>query len=129
MTQAPGRQWLCTTRPSPEGAMRQRPYTLTRQDVHAVAMQHLLRHLDLGDLSPRCTGTMLVSAVVAAAAGLTPLIAVARRLLGLPSGETLRKALLANLSGRAALERRLNRALAAALPRGLARRRSLWPST
>src|SRR4051795_4463809 len=110
MTQAPWRQWLCTTRPSPEGAMRQRQYTLTRQDVHALAMQHLHRHLDIRDFSPRCTAAMLLSAVVAAAAGLTSLVAVARRLLGLPSGETLRKALLANLPDRAALERRLNRA-------------------
>jgi putative transposase len=95
---------------------------LTRQDVHAVAMQHLRRHLDIRDFSPRCTAPMLLSAMVAAAAGLTSLVAVARRLLGLPSGETLRKALLANLPGRAALERRLNRALAAALPHGLTRR-------
>jgi hypothetical protein len=102
--------------------MRQPQYMLTRQDVHAVAMQHLRRHLNLRDFSPRCTAAMLLSTLIAAAAGLTSLVAVARRLLGLPSGETLRKALLANLPGRAALERRLNRALAAALPRGLTRR-------
>jgi putative transposase len=82
-------------------------------------MQHLHRHLKVRDFSPRCTAAMLLSALVAAAAGLTSLAAVAGRLLGLPSGETLRKALLANLPGRAELERRLNRALAAALPRGL----------
>jgi hypothetical protein len=102
--------------------MRQRQYTLTRQDVHAVTMQHLNRYLDIRDFSPRCPAALLRSAVVAAAAGLTSLVAVARRLLGLPSGETLRKALLANLPGRAALERRLNRALAAAVPPGLTRR-------
>jgi hypothetical protein len=102
--------------------MRQRQYTLTRQDVHAITMRHLRHHLGVRDFSPRCSATMLLSALVAAAAGLTSLVAVARRLLGLPSGETLRKALLANLPGRAALERRLNRALSAALPRGLAGR-------
>jgi hypothetical protein len=99
--------------------MRQPQYMLTRQDVHAIALQHLHRHLKVRDFSPRCTAAMLLSAVVAAAAGLTSLVAVARRLLGLPSGETLRKALLGNLPGRAELERRLNRALAAALPHGL----------
>jgi hypothetical protein len=102
--------------------MRQPQYTLTRQDVHAYAMQHLHRHLSPRDFSPRCTAAMLLSALIAAAAGLTSLVAVTRRLLGLPSGETLRQALLANLPGRAALEQRLNRALAAALPRGLTRR-------
>jgi len=102
--------------------MRQPQYTLTRQGVHAVAIHHLHQHLGVRDFSPRCTAAMLLSAVVAAAAGLTSLVAVARRLLGLPSGETIRKALLANLPGRAELERRLNRALAAALPRGLTRR-------
>jgi putative transposase len=102
--------------------MRQRQYILTRQDVHALTLRHLHRHLGVRDFSPRCSAAMLLAALVAAAAGLTSLVAVARRLLGLPSGETLRKALLANLPGRAELERRLNRALAAALPRGLTRR-------
>jgi putative transposase len=82
-------------------------------------MQHLRRYLDIRDFSPRCTAALLLSAGVAAAAGLTSLVAIARRLLGLPAGETLRTALLANLPARAALERRLNGALAAALPRGL----------
>lgn len=103
--------------------MRQPQYTLTREDVHAIALRQLHGHLKVRDFSPRCTAAMLLSAVVAAAAGLTSVIAVARRLLGLPSGETLRKALLANLPGRAELERRLNRALVAALPRGVTGRR------
>ena len=72
--------------------MRQGQYPLTRQDVHAVVMQHLHRHLAIRDFGSRCTAAMLLSAVVAAAAGLTSVVAVARRLLGLPSGETLRKA-------------------------------------
>jgi hypothetical protein len=62
--------------------MRQRQYTLTREDVHAITMQHLHRHLGVRDFSPRCSAAMLVSALVAAAAGLTSLVAVARRLLG-----------------------------------------------
>ena len=64
---------------------------------------------------------MLLAALLAAAARLTSLFAAARRLLGLPSGETIRQALLAAPPGRAELERRLNRALAADLPGCLAR--------
>jgi putative transposase len=101
--------------------MRQPQYTLTRQDVHRHAAHRLQAHLKFPDYGRRCTAGMLWAALLAAAARLTSLFAAARRLLGLPSEETLRKALLAALPGRADLERRLNRALAADLPKCLAR--------
>ena len=60
--------------------------------------------------------------VLAAAARLTSLFAACQRLTTAPSGETARKALRAALPESAALQRRLNRALAADLPRAVRRR-------
>jgi hypothetical protein len=101
--------------------MRQTQYTLTRHDVHRHAAHRLQAHLRLPDYGRRCTAGMLWAALLAAAARLTSLFAAARRLLGLPSEETIRLALLAALPDRAELERRLHRALAADLPKCLTR--------
>jgi putative transposase len=83
----------------------------------------LQRHLRLTDYSPQCTSRVLLAVVLAAAARLTSLFAACLRLAKAPSGETVRKALLATLPAQAELQRRLNRALAADLPRTLRRRR------
>jgi hypothetical protein len=100
--------------------MRQSQYTVTRHDVHRHASHRLLTHLGLPDRSRRCPPGVLVSVVLLAAARLTSLFAAARRLAAAPSPETVRKTLLASLPDREELERRLNRALAADLPRALA---------
>ena len=101
--------------------MRQRQFTITRQDVHRHVTHRLHTYLRRPGYGRRCSAGMLLAALLAAAARLTSLFAAARRLLGLPSGETIRQALLAAPPGRAELERRLNRALAADLPGCLAR--------
>jgi len=101
--------------------MRQRQFTITRQDVHRHVTHRLHTYLRRPGYGRRCSAGMLLAALLAAAARLTSLFAAARRLLGLPSGETIRQALLAALPGRDELERRLNRALAADLPGCLAR--------
>jgi Transposase DDE domain len=99
--------------------MRQRQYTVTRQDVHGRAMSLLTTHLRLPDFSRRCPAEAILSVVLLAAARLGSIFAAAGRLLAVPSAETIRQALAAALPDREALERRLNRALAADLPRPL----------
>ena len=99
--------------------MRHTQYTLTRQDVHRLATDRLLTHLRLPQASRRCPPAVLLSVVLLAAARLTSVFAAAQRLAA-ASAETVRRALLASLPDHQELERRLNRALAADLPRGLA---------
>src|SRR6476619_3294291 len=106
-------------RPRPEGAMRHRQYTVTRPDVHGRALSLLITHLRLPDFSRRCPAQSVLSVVLLAAARLGSVFAAAGRLLGIPSAETIRQALAAALPEREELERRLNRALVADLPRSL----------
>jgi hypothetical protein len=103
--------------------MRHPQYTLTRSEVHHHTQRRLEHHLRLTDYSRKCTRQVLLAVVLAAAARLTSLFAACQRLLRAPSAETVRKALLATLPQQAELQRRLNRALAADLPRALKRRR------
>jgi hypothetical protein len=98
-------------------------YTLTATTVYHHARFLLQEHLGLTDFSPACPARTLLAVVFAATARLTSLFAAGLRLLGAPSPETLRKALLASLPGPDELEDRLNDALAAHLPRRLRRRR------
>lgn len=98
-------------------------YTLTRAHVQHHAQQILQAYLRLTDYGDTCPVTTLLSVVFAACACLTSLFAAALRLRRAPSGETIRKALLANLSDADELERCCNRALVADLPRALRRRR------
>jgi Transposase DDE domain len=97
-------------------------YTLTATTVYHHARFLLQDHLGLADFSPACPARTLLAVVFAATARLTSLFAAGLRLLGAPSPETLRKALLASLPDQDELEDRLNDALAAHLPRRLRRR-------
>jgi hypothetical protein len=98
-------------------------YTLTAAHVHAHAAQLLRHHLRLHDFSPRCTAQMLLAVVFCACARLCSLFAAAKGLLAAPSPETVRKALRASLPEQDELERRLNRALLADVPKPLRRRK------
>lgn len=85
---------------------------------------HLLRtHLRLTDYSPSCTAPTLLAVVFAACARLVSLFAACARLRHAPCAETIRKALHAALPDQDELQRRLNRALAADLPKALRQRR------
>jgi hypothetical protein len=97
-------------------------YTLTASTVYHHARFLLQDHLGLTDFSPTCPARTLLAVVFAATARLTSLFAAGLRLLGAPSAETLRQALLASLPTLDELEDRLNDALAAHLPRRLRRR-------
>jgi hypothetical protein len=98
--------------------MRRSQSTVTRHDLHRHALHRLRTHLRLPPTSHRCPPAVLLSVVLLAAARLTSLFAAAQRLAA-ASGETVRRALRAALPVRAELERRLNRALVADLPRSL----------
>src|SRR5207244_3426465 len=79
----------------------------------------LTTHLRLPDHSPRCLATTVFQVILAAAARLCSIAAAARRLAAAPSDQTVRTALTDGLPERWELERRLNRALTADLPRSL----------
>jgi hypothetical protein len=98
-------------------------YTIKGTSVYHHARFLLQDHLGFTDFSPACTARILLAVVFAASARLTSLFAAGLRLLGAPSAETLRKALLASLPTLDELEDRFNDALAAHLPRRLRRRK------
>lgn len=100
--------------------MRRGQYTATRHDVHRHVLHRLTTHLRLPDHSPRCPVAVVFQVVLAAAARLCSIAAAARRLATAPSDQTVRTALTGGLPERWELERRLNRALTADLPRSLA---------
>src|SRR5262249_10702282 len=98
-------------------------FPLTGAHVQHQAQQLLADELRLHDHGRCCPVRTLLAVVFAACCRLSSLFAAARRLAGAPSHETVRQALLTNLPELDVLERRLNRALAAGLPRRLRRRR------
>jgi len=98
-------------------------YTLTPHAVYTHTAYRLRTHLRLTDFSTGCTASHLLLVVFTACARLGSLFAACARLLRAPGAETIRKALLASLPDQDELQRRLNRALAADLPRTVRRRR------
>jgi putative transposase len=101
--------------------MRQRQYTLTAAQVQQHAQGLLQQHLALADHGRKCTAVTLYALVLWAAARLTSLAAACAALRRAPSDQAARDALRATLPEFAELQRRLNRALAAWLPRALRR--------
>jgi hypothetical protein len=100
--------------------MRRTYSTITRHDIHRLVLDRLTTHLRLPDHSRRCPAAVVLQVVLAAAARLCSITAAARHLATAPSDQTVRTALVRGLPDRGELERRLNRALAADLPRSLA---------
>lgn len=102
--------------------MRKAKYTVSRKDVqeHTAA---LLQQAGLKPTKGKCTLSVLIHLVCAAAARLTSLFDVCTQLKDAPSGETARKALLATLPDYAKLQRGVNRALVHDLPRPLRQRK------
>ena len=99
--------------------MRRGHYTITRHDVHRHVLHRLAAHLRLPVHGRRCPAAVVFQVVLAAAARLCSIFAAARRLATAPSDQTIRTALTDGLPERWELERRLNRALTADLPRSL----------
>ena len=99
--------------------MRPTNHTLERDHVHRAAADHLQAHLQFRDYKRKTSAPVLWSLLLAAAARITSLSDACGRLRDAPSDETARKALLATLPDYAALQRRLNAALAGHLPKAL----------
>jgi hypothetical protein len=103
--------------------MRPPHRTLNRHQVHRSTTGHLQRHVPLRGYKRKVSAPTLWAVLLVAAADVTSIHAACTRLDGLPSEETIRKALWAALPEFAELQRQLNRALAGRLPRALRRRR------
>ncbi len=99
--------------------MRTRQSTLRDRDVQEHAAALLQRHLRLTDFSRQTRARVVLQVLFCAAATLTSIYAACQRLRGAPSDDTLRKALQAMMPEFAELQRRVNRALAATLPKAL----------
>jgi hypothetical protein len=101
--------------------MRPRNSTLTAHQVQRYAATVLQDHLKLGDHGPKCRAGLLMTLLLYAAARVTSLSDACKSLRRAPSDEAARLALIATLPDFAALQRRLNAALAGHLPRALRR--------
>jgi hypothetical protein len=98
-------------------------HTLSSGEVHAWTLRWLRESKLLKDHGPLCTATTVWSVVLRAAARMTSLHAACRDLTGAPSDQALFNALNDGLPKTLpVLERRLNEALVAHLPRGMRRR-------
>lgn len=97
-------------------------YTITRASVQQHAAALLRTCLGLKDYSPTCTAMTLLHVLFTACSRLSSLSAACWSLATAPSRETIRKATLKALKSKGDLLKRLNRALAVDVPRGLLRR-------
>jgi hypothetical protein len=97
-------------------------YTVTRGSVSQHASEILRTHLRLRDFSPTCTVRVVLSVLFCACSRMCSISAACFALLLAPSRETVRKAVLRDLSRRDEVLRRLNRALSCEVPGQLRRR-------
>jgi hypothetical protein len=103
--------------------MRHGHYTLTPAHVRLHAQALCQRHLRLADHGRKCTADTLWTVLCYAASRITSLAAACACLRDAPSDSAAHDALLATLPPTHELQRRVNRALRADLPRCLRRRR------
>jgi Transposase DDE domain len=102
--------------------MRRPHRILNRHQVHRSASRHLQEHVPLRDYKRKVSVRTLWAVLLVAAAGVSSIHASCGLLDGLPSEETIRKALYAAMPEFAELQRQLNGALAGRLPKALLRR-------
>lgn len=102
---------------------REQRYELDDHGIQAYACNLLQKKLRLRDHSPKCSTALLFTVLLAAAAQCTSIAAACYRLDKAPSDQTIYNALDATLPDYAELERRVNQALRANLPRNLRKRR------
>lgn len=107
--------------------MRTFQSTLTRAHVQQFCQQLLHRQLRLPDHGPRVTASRLYAVLLYVAATARTIAHACRVLVRVPSDQSLYDALEATLPERAELQRRLNRTLAATLPKAVRRGRRLYP--
>jgi putative transposase len=99
--------------------MRTAQTTLDHQDVQGCCQQLLEQHLHLADYSKKCTFAVVCSVLLYVAAKATTIKAACRCLRDFPCDQTIYDALAATLPQRVELQRRLNGALRASLPRSV----------
>jgi hypothetical protein len=97
-------------------------YTIHSQQVHDRAAYIILKHVALRDHGYKCLVAHILAILFYAAARITSLYDACQRLSRAPTDEAVRKALLAGLPPINDLERQLNGALGADLPKALRRR-------
>jgi putative transposase len=107
--------------------MRTFQSTLTRHAVQAHCRQLLHRHLRLPDHGPKVTAARVYAVLLYVAATASTIAQACRTLLRAPSDQSVYDALEATLPARAELLRRLNRALAATLPKAVRSGRRRYP--
>ena len=99
-------------------------HAVSASQVHALAQEILRSCLKLVDHGPRCTARNLLLVLLFAAARVGSIFDACLRLANGPGDQAVRNALAAQLpKDMPEMERRLNQALCARLPRGLLRRR------
>jgi putative transposase len=96
--------------------------SISTAEVHDYAASLIQRYLKLRGFGKRCTSSVIVTILLYAAARITSISDACARLCKAPSDETFRQALLATLPKWVELQRRLNRALSADLPKGILKR-------
>jgi len=99
-----------------------REYIVTKEEVHGYANFWLESALKLEYQGRKCTGQTVLQVLLIAAARVVSIFAACRDLAQAPSDQTIRNALGESLPEMAELERRLNRALVADIPKALRRR-------
>jgi hypothetical protein len=97
-------------------------YILTKQDVHEYACSWLGPALRLEYKGRKCTDALVLRILLLAAARVVSVFAACESLADAPTSATVFNALCATLPAIAELERRLNLALVAKVPRALRRR-------
>lgn len=103
--------------------MRKPQYTVTRRDVQAHTATLLEQEAGLKPTKGKCSLSVLIHLICAAAARLTSIFDACAQMKDAPSGETARKALLASLPEYAELQKGVNRALVGDVPKPLRNRK------
>jgi hypothetical protein len=102
--------------------MRPNYSTVRKDQVHQSATAYLQEHVPLPDYGRKVKRSTLWAVLCVVAARMTSIHDVCRQLRGVPSDETIRKAVYAGLPDFAKLQKDLNNALAGRLPKALLRR-------
>lgn len=103
--------------------MRSRKYdTISAGQIHGHAAAVLQNHLMIRDHGHKCRASVLISVLFFAASRVGSIYDACRRLRGAPSDQAVRNALVAMMPEMDQLQRRINAALSAGLPKSLRRR-------
>ena len=85
--------------------------TVSSRDVQQWAQNQIGEHLSIKDHGKKCTQDVLLKVLLLAAAGITSIGAICKKLSGAPTSQAILAALRATLPDLATLERQVNRSL------------------